>query len=373
MDQREHPPCGKNLSYSPGQYKRFHQTSGSTGRPLIWLDTEEDWNHCIDARISIFQACGIRASDRMMFAFRFGPFTGSYGSFEAGIKLGAFCVMGGSLKDEDRLAMVADHGLNVLVTTPSCAMRMGILNSERSKSDQPCKLDKILIIGEPGGSVRETRSRLKEIWGGATIYDYYGVTETGAVGYQCPANETFMHLLSDHVFAEVIDPISGRQTRDGEKGELVLTTLKRMGRPVVRYRTCDLVIAKDLSMMQTEVPCFCGSKNPTILGGILGRVDQIAIMDGINLYPAVIDGIVSKCSSIRDYRVFVEQRGGLMQVSLGILPAPLGTVDEKDAIQELTRCLKESLPTLSIPVRKLHESEIGDQEGKIKRWVWLRS
>ncbi|MEO7299966.1 MAG: thiamine phosphate synthase, partial [Verrucomicrobiota bacterium] len=123
-DQQKIPPFGSNLTFPLENYTRFHQTSGTTGTPLRWLDTPESWNWMVENWVEVFRAAGVEATDKIYFAFSFGPFIGFWLAFDAGQKIGTLCVPGGGLSSESRLKAILENEITVLCCTPTYALRL---------------------------------------------------------------------------------------------------------------------------------------------------------------------------------------------------------------------------------------------------------
>ena len=133
------------------------------------------------------------------------------------------------------------------------------------------------------------------------------MTEVGPVTYECPARPGVLHVLENSFIAEVIDPTTGAAVASGERGELVLTTLLRMGSPLLRYRTGDLVKPALLTV------CECGRSELALEGGILGRTDDMVVIGGVNVYPAAVDEVVRTCGGVAEYQVEVTTAGALAE------------------------------------------------------------
>ncbi len=146
--------------------------------------------------------------------------------------------------------------------------------------------------GEPGAGIPAVRARLETLWG-ARAYDHAGMTEVGAYGFECAA-QAGLHVNELEFVAEVLDPESGRPVAPGDVGELTLTNLGRWGAPVLRYRSGDRV-------RLATTPCACGRTFARLEGGILGRVDDMLVVRGINVFPSALEGIVRRFA--RDRRV----------------------------------------------------------------------
>ncbi|HEX4121451.1 MAG TPA: AMP-binding protein, partial [Verrucomicrobiae bacterium] len=300
-DQRQRPPFGGNLSFPIERYTRFHQTSGTSSSPLRWLDTSESWNAMIESWKEIYRVAGIDGGDRVYFAFSFGPFIGFWLAFEAAQTLGCLCLPGGGLNSQGRVRAILDNQATALCCTPSYAARL----AEVAAGARFPSLRSIIVAGEPGGSIPATRARLQKLWPGTRIFDHHGMTETGPVSYECPKQPGTLHILESAYLPEVVDG-NGIATRPGETGELVLTTLGRLGSPVIRYRTGDLVRTANVEA------CGCGRRDMALAGGILGRSDDMFIVRGVNIYPTAVEDILGKFSEIAEFRVEVDRSGTLV-------------------------------------------------------------
>lgn len=180
-DQENNPPFGTNLTFSLENYTRFHQTSGTTGTPLRWLDTPSSWQRMVENWAEIFRAAGVSAKDKIYFAFSFGPFLGFWLGFDAAQKIGALCIPGGGLSSEARLKAILENEVTVLCCTPTYALRLAEVVAKDKIDSGKSRVRKIIVAGEPGGSVPATRERLEKLWPGAKVFDHHGMTETGPV------------------------------------------------------------------------------------------------------------------------------------------------------------------------------------------------
>jgi phenylacetate-CoA ligase len=156
---------------------------------------------------------------------------------------------------------------------------------------------KLIVAGEPGGSILPTKARIETEWG-ARVFDHSGMTEIGPAAIECPENPAGLHLLESEFVAEVIDTETGRPVAAGQMGELVLTNLGRLGSPLIRYRTGDLVRIDPAG-------CPCGRAERRLAGGILGRVDDMIHVRGNNLYPAALEAALRRFPEVVEYRVAV--------------------------------------------------------------------
>jgi phenylacetate-CoA ligase len=357
-DQSANPPFGTNLTHPLARYTRFHQTSGTSGVPLRWLDTPESWDEMIESWMKIFQAAGVASSDRVMFAFSFGPFIGFWLAFEAAERLGCLCFPGGGLSSAARLRIIIDNRATVLCCTPTYAIRLGEVAAEERIDLGKSAVKRIIVAGEPGGSIPATRKRIESLWPNARVFDHHGMTEVGPVTFECPAQPGVLHVIEDAYFAEILDPASGKSVPPGHTGELVLTTLGRMGSPLLRYRTGDLV--------KRGASCPCGRHEMTLEGGILGRTDDMVIVRGVNVYPTAVEEIIRSCDGIAEYRVKISNAQALTEMQVEIEPAT--AVDGKAAAARVEKAFEFAL-SLRVPVSVADTGTLPRFEMKANRWI----
>jgi phenylacetate-CoA ligase len=312
-DQRRYPPFGTDLTFSRECYIRIHQTSGTTGKPMYWLDTQESWDWWAECWKVVFEAAGVVPGDRVYFAFSFGPFIGFWAGWEGACKLGAMAVSGGAQSTSQRLRAILDLGASVLVCTPTYALHMG---SEAKRAGMDLARESAIRItihaGEPGASIPSTKKIIEETWG-AKCYDHAGATEVGAFGFECGAKPGGVHVNEGEFIAEIIDPNSGEPTKDGEKGELVITNLGRIGSPIIRYRTGDLV-------QPCSQPCRCGRPFLLLEGGVLGRADDMIVVRGVNVFPSAVENVMREFPEIEEFRVEVFDKEAMRELRLILEP-----------------------------------------------------
>jgi phenylacetate-CoA ligase len=301
-DQVAHPPFGTNLTYPLERYVRVHQTSGTSGQPLRWLDTQESWDWWARCWGFVLRGAGLGPADRIFFPFSFGLFVGFWAGFEGARALGALTIPGGGQDSPTRLAWMEKLGVTALVCTPSYALHLLEVARERGVDPATLPVRVTVHAGEPGAGIPAVRARIEEGWG-ARAFDHAGMTEMGAYGFEC-AEQAGLHVNETEFIAEVIDPLTGRPAVDGE---LVLTNLGRLGSPVVRYRTGDRV-------RLAQTPCACGRTFARLEGGILGRLDDMLIVRGVNVFPAAIEGIVRRFPAVDEFQIEVFRDGALDEV-----------------------------------------------------------
>ncbi len=366
-DQAAHPPFGTNLTYPIAHYTRFSQTNGTTGQPLRWLDTPESWAWMVDNWMQVYRAAGVTGNDRVYFAFSFGPFLGFWVAFDAAVKLGCLAIPGGGVRSAARLRAILENEATVLCCTPTYAIRLGETAAEEGIDLSASKVRCIIVAGEPGGSIKATQSRIEQLWPGARVVDHHGMTEVGPVSYACPQRERVLHVIESSYVAEIVDPLTGEPvSQKTSRGELVLTTLGRLGSPLIRYRTGDIVEGAS-SNNGAECPCECGSLDLALEGGILARTDDMVVVRGVNLYPSAIEEIVRSCDGVAEYRVEVRTDRALSELSLRVEPT---SREDSNLAHRLELALRNAL-ALRIPVTMVEQGSLPRFEMKAQRWVRL--
>jgi phenylacetate-CoA ligase len=349
-DQQAHPIFGTNLTYPLERYVRVHQTSGTTGAPLRWLDTEESWAWWARCWGFVLAGAGVGPGDRAFFPFSFGLFVGFWAGFEGARALGALAIPGGGQDSAARLAAMETLGATVLVCTPSYALHL--LQVARERGIDPATLPVRVTVhaGEPGAGIPAVRARIEEGWG-ARAFDHAGMTEMGAYGYECEA-QAGLHVNESEFIAEVIDPRTGTPA---DEGELVLSNLGRLGSPLVRYRTGDRV-------RRASASCPCGRTFARLDGGILGRLDDMLIVRGVNIFPSAIEAIVRRFA-VEEFQIEVFREGELDEVRVLV---------EIDGGESSAHRVQEALRTglgLRLPVMPVGAGSLPRFELKARRVV----
>lgn len=350
-NREQHPPYGTTHTFPLSGYHRFHQTSGTRGKPLIWLDDPGNWSWILDNWEWVWRGAGVKAGDIAFFPFSFGPFLGFWAGFEAATRMGVRAVPGGGLSSEDRLQLLVQSQSTILCCTPTYALRLAEVGEKIKLPVSSLGIRKIIVCGEPGGSILEVRQRIEAAWQ-ARVYDHHGMTEIGPVSVSSEPDRDLLLLRHDSYFCEVIDPATGSPTPFGDTGELVLTTLGRYGSPLLRYPTGDLVMP------------VAHEDHFALRGGVLSRTDDMVVIRGINIHPSSIDAIVRTFPDIAEYQVEIDQRRALSELRLTV------EATEKTAAA-LAQTLRSTF-TLRIPVTAAAGGTLPTFEVKAKRWNILR-
>lgn len=362
-DQLHNPAYGTNLSYPIERYTRQWQTSGTSGRPMRWLDTAESLSWMLDSWETVYRSAGVTAEDRVFFAFSFGPFLGFWTAFESAQRIGCLCLPGGGMSSSARIQAILDSEMTVLCCTPTYAIRLAEVAAAEGVDLSASKMRRIVVAGEPGGGIPSTRARIETLWPGAKLVDHHGMTEIGPASYECPAEPGVLHMIESAFLPEVIDPETGDAVAAGETGELVVTNLGRLGSPLLRYRTGDLVKPR------ADGQCACGTWDLALEGGILGRCDDMVVVRGVNMFPSAVEDVVRSCGGVAEYRVEERLVRALPELSLKVEPE--AGVDDVDAwVARLETALRNAFG-LRIPVSAVGADELPRFEMKASRWQRL--
>lgn len=339
-----------NLTYPLHRYVRYHQTSGTRGRPLPVLDTEADWQWWKECWQFVLDAAEVGPEDRAVLAFSFGPFIGFWSAHDALVARGTMVIPTGGMNTLARIELIRRARATVLFCTPSYAMRL--VEVAHANRIDPAGLDvrRIIVAGEPGGSVPELRRRIESHWN-ARLVDHAGASEVGPWGYGDKEGRGLFVLESEFI-AEFLSLASGGPATDGELSELVLTSLGRFGSPVIRYRTGDVVRPRFGAGGEVQF---------TLLeGGVLGRADDMLIVRGVNIFPSSIEQILRAFPEVVEYRVTAYKQGTLDALLIEI----------EDRLGHPERVARELLLRLGlkVDVRCVPLGSLPRFEGKGKRF-----
>lgn len=279
---------------------RIHSSSGTTGKPVIIPYTANDVANWAEMMARCYKTAGITSTDRIQITPGYGLWTAGIG-FQAGAeKLGAMAVPMGPGNTEKQLQMMIDLKSTVLTATSSYAL---VVAEEVQKRGirKDIRLKKGIIGSERWGE--KMRTRISEELG-IDVYDIYGLTEIYGPGISIDCGcHSGLHYWDDHLYFEIIDPVTGENLEEGEYGELVITTLTKEGAPLLRYRTRDLT-----RIIPGECPC--GLPYPRH-DRIIGRTDDMVKVKGVNIYPGQIDEILKNIQGASsEYQVVIAHVDG---------------------------------------------------------------
>ncbi len=279
---------------------RIHSSSGTTGTPVIIPYTAQDVEDWAIMFERCYRTAGVTPTDRVQITPGYGLWTAGIG-FQAGAeRLGAMTIPMGPGNTEKQLKMMADLKATVLTATSSYALLLAEEIDKQGLGD--CIFLKKALIGSERWGEKMRRRIAAEL--GVQLYDIYGLTEVygPGIGISCDG-ECGMHYWDDYIYCEIIDPKTGEQVPDGEVGELVITTLKKQGAPLIRYRTHDLT-------RFLPGDCACGLLYPRI-DTLIGRTDDMVKVKGVNIFPSQIDELLSGIAGASsEYQVMIDHLNG---------------------------------------------------------------
>ncbi len=341
----------------------IHTSSGTTGKPVVDAYTINDIEIWSEVMARTLTAGGITARDTVQNAYGYGLFTGGLGVHYGVRKIGAnvIPISGGNTKRQ--LMVMQDFGSDALTCTPSYSLYLAEAGREEGVNFKELPLRIGFFGAEPWTEEMrkdiEKKLHLKAI-------DIYGLTEIigPGVSMECEYQEG-LHIAEDHFYPEVINPETGEVLPDGEKGELVITTLTKEGTPVIRYRTRDIVYLN-------HNKCKCG-RTSVRMSKVLGRTDDMLIIRGVNVFPTQIEEVLLKFEETEPhYQLLVDRKGNLDTLEVQVEMTENLFSDEVRVIEDLERKIENELySTLNIHTRvKLVEPKsIARSEGKAKRII----
>lgn len=356
--QTQQPPYGANLSYPSTAYARLHQTSGTTGRPMRWMDTIDSWNWIMECWRQIYLLAGLNKYDRLFFPFSFGPFIGFWAAFEGAMRLGNFVIAGGGMTTSIRLQAMIENEATVVCCTPTYALRMAEVAAEEGIDLKESSVRMLIVAGEPGGAIPATRSIIESAWD-ARVIDHWGMTEIASLGTESEDRPGGMYLLETELIAEIVNPDTLEPVVPGEVGELLITNLGRLGSPLIRYRTRDLVRA-DTTADPTDRQLLW------LPGGILGRSDDMVTVRGNNVFPSSVEAVLREIDDLAEFRIDVKTVRAMHELSITVEPksVDLGAALQpkvKDALRkrlgfscEVLLAAPGELPRFELKGRRFH-------------------
>jgi phenylacetate-CoA ligase len=346
---------------------RLHASSGTTGAATVIMHTQNDLNIWADLMARCMHMVGIRPSDVFQNMSGYGLFTGGLGIHYGAERLGCLTIPAGAGNSKRQVKLLKDFNVSVIHIIPSYALHLA--TSFESLGVDP-KRDlgvRIALVGAEPHS-EEARRRIEELWG-LKAYNSYGLSEMNGPGvaFEC-TEQKGMHVWEDAYFAEIIDPVTEEPVKEGEVGELVMTTLAREGMPIIRYRTKDLTRFVD-------GPCACGRVHRR-LDRIKARADDMIILKGVNIYPMQVEQVLMAIPEVgQNYRIVLEREGYLDQMRVLVEVKEEFFVEDMRALkglqQKITALLRDEI-LITPKVELVEHNALPTSEGKAQRVVDAR-
>ncbi len=340
-----------------------HTSSGTTGKPVVDAYTKKDidlWGEVMARTLSMGDTT---KSDRVQNAYGYGLFTGGLGVHYGTRKIGAMVIPISGGNTNRQLQIMQDFGSTVLTCTPSYSLYMAEAAKEMGIDFKKLPLKTGLFGAEPWSE--NMRKEIEETLHIKAI-DIYGLTEIIGPGVAAECErQNMLHVFEDHFFPEIIDPKTQEPLPDGEKGELVFTTITKEGTPLIRYRT------RDITYLSHE-KCGCG-RTHVRMHRILGRTDDMLIIRGVNVFPSQIEEVLLRMDGIEPhYQLIVERKGNLdclevqVEVNESVFSDEIRGLEVRE--KKIEHALHEAL-LISAKVKLVEPKTIARSEGKAKRII----
>jgi phenylacetate-CoA ligase len=324
-DLREHYPIGF-LAVPRERVARFHGSSGTTGKPTFVAYTHDDLVTWSDLCARFLVAGGLRPEHTVQVAFGYGLFTGGFGLHYGIERVGAAVLPAGTGNTERHILLMQDMQVDALVCTPSYAVRIAEVLRETNVPRNSLAIKYAHLGAEPWTEdMRQHIERDLEI----LAFDNYGLSEVMGPGVsgEC-AYRQGMHIQEDHFIVECVNPDTLEPVPDGERGELVFTTLTKQAFPLIRYRT------RDISTL-THAPCPCG-RTTARMSRVTGRTDDMLIIRGVNVFPSQIEEALLRVEGTApQYLIEVSRPGALDEITVHVEVREKDFSDKMSSMQAL--------------------------------------
>ena len=363
-DLREYYPFGM-LAVTKAQVVRLHTSSGTTGKPKAIFFTKKDVDRAAELIARCLIMTGVAKDDVLQNMMTYGLFTGALVMHYGAEKVGVLVIPAGPGNTKRQIALMQDFRTTTLHVTPSYALYLAsVIHNEGLDPKKDLFLRRAYMGSEPYSE--ETRIKIETSLG-IDVYNSYGLSEMNGPGvaFEC-MEKNGMHLWEDNFIMELIDPDTGEKVPEGEKGELVLTTLYREAMPILRYRTRDIV---------TIIPgrCKCGRTHRRI-SRIIGRSDDMIIIRGVNIFPQQIERVLMGIKAVaQNYQIVLEaydQMTVRVEISRELFD---GKVDHLVNLQnEITEKLRSEI-LVKPKVELLEPGALPVSEGKATRVIDKRT
>ncbi len=343
---------------------RIQGSSGTTGHPIVSGYTQHDLDVWSEMMARTLSGAGVGPDDVVQVAYGLGLFTGGFGGVQGGQRLGAMVIPMSSGNTQRQIMMMRELGTTVLCCTPSYATYLG--ETIREMGLDP-KKDLKLRAGCFGAEpwTEAMRRHVEELLC-IDACDIYGLTEICGPGaaFEC-LEKHGMHINEDHIYPEIVDPVTGEPLPCGQTGELVFTTLTKEGTPMLRYRTHDLCRLDDS-------PCACG-RTTIRMGRITGRTDDMLVIRGVNVFPSQIESVLVNVEGVAPHYMLIVDRVN----SSDTLEVQVEMTDEmfSDTVSHIEQVRKtitdriKSVVGIATKVKLVAPKSIPRSEGKARRVI----
>lgn len=342
---------------------RYHVSSGTTGKPTVVGYTRKDLDLWTTSLARGLTSCGIGKGDVIQVSYGYGLFTGGLGLHYGAERIGATVLPTSVGNTERQIELMQDLKATAIACTPSYLIHIGEAADRMGVSIQKDTQLRSAIIGaEPWSETM--RTRIYETMG-VRAYDIYGTSEISGPMFSECSEQKGIHIWGDIAIPEIIDPETGEPLPPGEHGELVMTVLQKEALPMIRYRIGDLTQILD-------EPCPCGRTHPRIQR-ISGRVDDMLIIRGINVFPSAVEHAILKIPELSGhFMIEVDRKGSLDDMLVRVEMAPEALSDKINDLINIKRKVEHTLKNALNVAVQVDLSEPGSLprfEGKAKRVI----
>jgi phenylacetate-CoA ligase len=353
------------LAVPQSEIVEIHMSSGTTGTPVVDAYTKRDMDDWAEGMARTISGAGGTRNDTVQNAYGYGLFTGGLGAHYGANKIGATIIPVSSGNTQKQLMLMRDFKSTIITCTPSYALYMAEQAKEMGIDPTKLGLRAGCFGAEPWSE--NMRKEIEKSWA-IKAYDIYGLTEiTGpGVAFECEG-QYGMHVNEDLWFPEIIDPATGKPLPDGEKGELVITTITKEGTPLIRYRT------RDITFIIPE-KCGCGRTTRRI-HRLFGRTDDLLIIRGVNVFPSQIEHALIEIQGVEpNYLIIVDRSAQthLDDVELHVEVNPSAFSDETKDMEALRNKIESTMKSklgVNMKVKLVEPKSIERSTGKAKRVI----
>ncbi len=307
QDLRDHYPFGL-FCVPMSEVVRIHSSSGTTGKPTVVGYNKHDMDVWGEVMARVYAMSGADSNDIVHNGYGYGLFTGGLGFHYGAEHVGATVVPASGGFTDRQLMLMRDFGATILACTPSFALHLAEV-AAKAGSDfrKDYKLKAGIFGAEP--TSKGLKEEVAKAWG-IKYHEVYGLSEIIGPGVSCSCEYSDrLHIFEDHFLAEIIDPKTGEPLPDGERGELVITTLTKQALPIIRYRTGDITSI-------TKEPCKCGRTHAR-MESIVGRADDMLIVNGVNVYPSQVEHVIANSEGVTlNYQIVADKKGHLDKLEI---------------------------------------------------------
>jgi phenylacetate-CoA ligase len=361
-DLRDNYP-DKIFTSTQDELVRYHVSSGTTGKPTVVGYTQNDLNTWTTSLARALTSIGLGRGDVIQVSYGYGLFTGGLGMHYGAERIGATVLPTSVGNTERQIELMQDLGATAIACTPSYLLPIGEV---AEKMGVDIKKDTKLRTGILGAEPWTDRMRVRiEDWLGIKAYDIYGTSElSGPMFTECTEQKGF-HIWSDIALIEIIDPISGESLEPGQKGELTVTILQKEALPMIRYRIGDITSMNDDT-------CSCGRTHPRVQR-IKGRVDDMLIIRGINVFPSQIEYALMAIPEVgQHFQIVVERKGALDDMLVRVELNKESFSDKINDLMQIRQKVEHRLRNalnVNVNVELVEPGSLPRFEGKAKRVV----